>query len=181
MNGRMTALVGLCLGAILAIEVYRAIKTRSGRHLAFALVVLVAFSIFLHQLFGFPFPSQIVAKGGNSDLAVAVALFICMLLGMGAQFIHGHFIVPRAERKPFDIGLFVAPVFASPIVFIPLLAALQNADIDLTNLTIPRMMVFLVAFQNGFFWKDFFDKRRRELLDPAETRTASDFRSQQST
>ncbi len=43
-----------------------------------------------------------------------------------------------------------------------LLAALQNADVDLENLTAPRMIVFLVAFENGFFWKEYFDHRRKD-------------------
>jgi hypothetical protein len=164
----MTIIVEICLGVILAIESYRAVKTKNARHFAFACVSIIAFSIFLNLLFGFPKAKAIVAKGASSDLAVATALFICMLLGMAAQFLYSYFVLPRADRRPFDLGLFVAPVFASPIVFIPLLAALQNADIDLTALTIPRMMVFLVAFQNGFFWKDFFDRRRKELFGPAE-------------
>ena len=88
-----------------------------------------------------------------------------MLLGMLAQYGYNYFVTPKSDRKAFDLGVFIAPVFASPVVFIPLLAALQNADIDLTALTIPRMMVFLVAFQNGFFWKDFFDRQRQTLLN----------------
>jgi len=165
MNGWMTAIVGLCLTVTLVLVLYRAIKTGNWRNLAFACIAVAAFSIFLHELFGFPTQSKAVAKGGGSDLPVAVALFICMLLGMAAQFLYSHFVVPASERKPFDFGLFIAPIFASPVVFIPLLAAFQNNDIDLTTLTIPRMMVFLVAFQNGFFWKDFFDRQRRELFE----------------
>jgi hypothetical protein len=85
-----------------------------------------------------------------------------MLLGMAAQYGYNRFEQPKAERKAFDFGLFIAPIFASPIIFIPLLAALQNADLDLTRLTTPKMMVFFVAFENGFFWKEYFDHRRLE-------------------
>jgi hypothetical protein len=166
MNTWMTALVGLCLGMMLALAIYRAVKEGSWRNFAAGCLALVAISLFLHVVFGFPTPSKTISKAASSDLAVATALFVCMVLGMAAQFIYNYLVVPKAQRKPFDLGLFVAPIFASPIVFIPLVAALQNADIDLTTLTIPRMMVFLVAFQNGFFWKDFFDRQQRELFGP---------------
>ena len=44
-------------------------------------------------------------------------------------------------------------------MFIPLLAALQNTVDNLQNLTAVKMMVFFVAFENGFFWKEYFDHR----------------------
>jgi hypothetical protein len=47
------------------------------------------------------------------------------------------------------------------MVFIPLLAAVQGADLRLEELTAPRMMIFFVAFQNGFFWKNFFDQKQK--------------------
>jgi hypothetical protein len=63
----------------------------------------------------------------------------------------------------FDFGMFVAPVFASPIVFIPLLAALQNtpAITGTQGFSAVNLMVFFVAFENGFFWKEYFDHRRK--------------------
>jgi hypothetical protein len=54
------------------------------------------------------------------------------------------------------------PVLASPIVFIPLLASLQNADPDLSRIDVPGFMIFVVAFENGFFWKEYFDNRKRK-------------------
>ena len=54
-------------------------------------------------------------------------------------------------------------MFAAPIILIPLLAAFQGADIDLAKLTTPRIMMFCVAFQNGFFWKEFFDRKQKEV------------------
>ena len=91
-----------------------------------------------------------------------IILYLCMLLGMAAQYAHNRFFLPKAQRPEFDFGLFLAPIFASPIIFIPLLAAMQNAEVDLAQLTVPKMMVFFVAFENGFFWKEYFDHRRQE-------------------
>jgi hypothetical protein len=30
-------------------------------------------------------------------------------------------------------------------------------------LTFPRMMIFFIAFQNGFFWKEQFDQKRKDF------------------
>jgi hypothetical protein len=122
----------------------------------------VAFSIFLNRWFGFPFASPLVTKAAD-DLLLAGAMAICMIAGMFAQYLYRHFESPVRYRHKWDWGCFIAPVFASPIVFIPLVAAFQNSDIDLTSdrLTLPRLMIFLVAFENGFFWKEYFDRRRK--------------------
>lgn len=158
----MTALVATSILVLLILSVVRAFKTKNLRLLLLEVLAILGFAGLLNVLFEFPAPTTTVAKSPSSDLAVATALFVSMFLGMLAQFLYNHFAAPEKERKSFDWGLFVAPLFASPIVFIPLLAAMQNADIDLTRLTAPRLMVFLVAFQNGFFWKEFFDKKRKE-------------------
>jgi hypothetical protein len=50
------------------------------------------------------------------------------------------------------------PILASPIVFIPLASAYQGAAQG-TDFTVPDLIVILVAFQNGFFWKMVFDKQ----------------------
>jgi hypothetical protein len=57
------------------------------------------------------------------------------------------------------------PMLASPLVFIPLLGAFQNAPVDLMSLTLPKFMVFFVAFQNGFFWKEVVDNFRKKQLE----------------
>jgi hypothetical protein len=49
-------------------------------------------------------------------------------------------------------------MFTSPLVFAPLWSAFQDAGMTLTSL---KYGVFVVAFENGFFWKEFFDNRRQ--------------------
>jgi len=138
----------------------RGYKTGEWRLTAFALSAIVVFAFFLNRIFGYPFSPTVVAKGPRNDLILAAALYICMVAGMLCQFLYRRFGLPQGKRGDWDLGLFLAPLFASPVVFIPLLAAFSNADIRLENLSVPRLMVFLVAFQNGFFWKDFFDHIR---------------------
>src|SRR5258708_2153055 len=123
----MTILVIFSLVTLLVLAGMRASNTKNLRLLIVETLPILGFGAFLHVLFGFPIPKSTVAKSPSSDLAVGVALFVWMALGMLAQFLYNHFAVPEEERKSFDWGLFVAPLFASPIIFIPLLAALQNA------------------------------------------------------
>ena len=158
----MNATLTTCLAVLLLICAVKAWLSRSFRPLFVEVVSLFAIAIFLNRLFGFPYV-VIVAKSEENDFAVTAALFICMVLGMLAQFFYHHFSTPGSERTPFDLGLFVAPFFAAPIVFLPLLAAFQQVNIDISRLTTPKLMVFLVAFQNGFFWKDFFDGQKRHV------------------
>lgn len=131
--------------------------------LSVELAALSAFAWFLHVSFNFPFGADLTAKGPN-DVWLAVSLGICMVLGMAARFFYAHFEQPKRKRaRKIDWGLFVAPVFASPIIFLPLLAAFQSVDIDLAKLTVPKLMIFFVAFENGFFWKAHFDSRQHEV------------------
>lgn len=140
---------------------------RDGEWTRFALegTGLALFAGLLYWLFGFPFPTtDAVPKGPTDDIVLGVALFVSMLLGMLGQVLYRHFSLPAStrRRRRIDWGRFLAPVCASPIVFMPLMVALQNANIDLQALTAPRMMIFLVAFQNGFFWKEHFDRQRAD-------------------
>jgi hypothetical protein len=102
--------------------------------------------------------SQGVTTRGSqpADFGAVIVLYFCMVLGMLAQCGFRRF-----ERPTDSSGWreFLAPIFASPIVFIPLLGVVQNTDLDLRSLAAARYVIFFVAFENGFFWKDYFDHR----------------------
>jgi hypothetical protein len=88
---------------------------------------------------------------------------------MLAQHAYARLSKPRRRRRRrFDLGTFLAPIFASPIVFIPLLATIQAAGVDLYRVNGARFMLFLVAFENGFFWKVIFDQRREMKTEEKE-------------
>ena len=162
MSSLMTLLLSLSLVALAATAIYRFIQTKNRRPLLAQMLALLLVFAFLRALFDFPAPPPASKGEGQQEMYLIIVLYACMLLGMLAQYGYGRFSLPRKKCKPFDLGLFFAPVFTSPIIFIPLLAALQNAEIDLTRLDAPRFMAFLVAFENGFFWKEYFDHRREE-------------------
>ncbi len=164
MSALMTSLTALSLLVLAMLAIIRFVKSKKIRSFILQISALVLTTVFLNALFDFPAiaPSATGKGEPGQDVYLVIVLYICMLLGMAAQYAYTRFEQPKADRKEFDFGLFLAPIFASPIIFIPLLAALQNADLGLARLTVPKMMVFFVAFENGFFWKEYFDHRRLE-------------------
>jgi hypothetical protein len=165
MDGRLNLVISFCVVGIIALSARWARKTGEWRSFWIGLLALVIFVVFLNRSFGFPFASSVVEKAGDHELLLAGAMGLCMIGGMFAQYLYRYFERPLRHRQKWDWGCFVAPMFASPIVFIPLAAAFQNVDIDLTNpnLKLPQLMVFLVAFENGFFWKEHYDQKRKQL------------------
>jgi hypothetical protein len=165
----LTALVVLAMVALLIASARNALRTSDWQPFAVNATILALFVVFLHFLVGFPEPAkEITGKGSPSeDLALVAVLAVCMVVGMLAQTLYQHFSLPRKIRihRKLDWGTFFAPVCAAPIVFIPLMVALQNASIDLHQMTIPRMLILFVAFQNGFFWKEHFDRKRKDLQE----------------
>lgn len=160
MQGLSTLLVGISLLALTFMAIYRLLKQKNWRIFLLHLSALIVCYWLLNAYFDFPNPAP--TPRGENDTSLVFVLYCWMLLGMLAQYIYRRFESAEKRQKKFDIYLFFAPIFASPIIFIPLLAALQNANIDLTRLETPQIMVFLVAFENGFFWKEYFDHRRSE-------------------
>ena len=164
MDNRLSSILLVCFVGLTVVMARWARKTDEWRPFWMSLVPLVGYGIFLNRWFGFPFEAKIADKGGH-DLVLAGALAICMTVGMFAQYLYRHFERPERNRTKWDWGCFIAPIFASPIIFIPLAAAFQNADVDLAKepMTLPRLMIFLEAFENGFFWKEYFDRKRKEV------------------
>ncbi len=164
-----TAVILMCVSfcGLLFISVYRFLKFKDKRNFIAQLLILsLSFGVLFYLFYE---SGGLVGMGNDennenndTDIYFVIVLYLCMLLGMLAQYGHTRYSRPKRRRRKFDLGVFFAPVCASPIVFIPLLAALQNADIDLMKLTAAKMMVFFVAFENGFFWKDYFDNRQKE-------------------
>ncbi len=111
-------------------------------------------------------PDEPVVKGSESTtIFYVIPLYLSMIFGMFASAAYNHFHLSKIKRKKFDFGTFWQPFFASPIIFLPLLSAFQNIDLDLVNITIANIMILIVSFENGFFWKEHFDNRLKELKD----------------
>jgi hypothetical protein len=149
--------------SMLALAVVSAIwahRIGTWRPLLFAIIGLGVFTLFLNRLFGFP--TTTVSSMGFEDVALWTALYLCMLAGMFAQYAYRHFDRAKRKRLKWDWGLFLAPAFASPLVFIPLATSYSSLGLDFSGPNAAKFMIYLVAFQNGFFWKEYFDLKRRE-------------------
>src|SRR5579864_6330500 len=84
-----------------------------------AIIVLALYLVLLHFAFGFPALSTDFAKGPETDVRpLVLALFLCMLLGMGAEYLY-HYLDSKPEQRKFDWGSFVKPFLVSPLVFVP--------------------------------------------------------------
>ena len=86
--------------------------------------------------------------------------YLSMVFGMVAQYYYKQ--AQRGDKTfTFEPLEFLMPIFASPIVFIPLLTI--TSDMAFSGaFSKSKLMVYLVAFQNGFFWKSFFGQRQKQ-------------------
>jgi len=163
-SGFMFLITNLSLLGLFAICVYYFLRSKNIRRFLLQLLILV--SSFMALCFLFYTPEKLTARGNSAnDIYFVIVLYFFMLLGMLAQYLYTRLEQPKKERQKFEWGLFLAPIFASPIVFIPLLSALQNANIDLSHLNTTKMMVFFVAFENGFLWKEYFAHPRQLIRE----------------
>jgi hypothetical protein len=64
-----------------------------------------------------------------------------------------------------DWSGFAKPFFASPIVFLPLVSATQRSMTGMEIFEMGDLMLLLVAFQNGFFWKMVFDRQQQQAAE----------------
>jgi len=124
------------------------------------IAALALYLVILHFAFGFPESAESLAKGGGEiDVRpLVLALYVSMLLGMGSEYLY-HYLDSSPSTRVFDWGSFVKPFLISPLVFVPLAASLQNARVDLSHFDIPVLMLFLVAFENGFLWRGYFSRK----------------------
>jgi hypothetical protein len=151
----------LSLGGLLVLIVRNFLLWRRVGEGLFHISLLVACGgayIFLFQT-----GPQVQPKSDQpSQWAFLVVLYACTVIGMLSNYLYNRFAAAQESRRPFDFWNFVAPVFLSPVVFCPLYNAFVSAGVDLGTFSASKLMIFFVAFEQGFFWKDFLESRDRE-------------------
>jgi hypothetical protein len=141
--------------SLLVLDLAYRVFRRGSRLLPTALVVLAAGWV-VYALA----PDAMQTRGATDEIVAIVICYASMVLGMMAEY--GYAQAERGNKKiEFDLMSFLMPIFASPIVFIPLLTLTSEVALG-GAFTRPKLMVYLVAFQNGFFWKSFFEQRCAE-------------------
>jgi len=140
--------------ALITSLVYRLLSRGQAHKIASAVVLAAVLAIVLLIV-----PSRVNSRGPVEEVASVVFCYVCMVLGMMAEY--GYAQAERGRKKlKFELLPFLMPVFASPIVFIPLLTLITDQSFSGGAFTRAKLMVYFVAFQNGFFWKSFFEQRR---------------------
>lgn len=128
-------------------------------------------AVLLWWIYVATFPTAIGSRG-DAETAALVVSYVAMVLGMAA-----HYVYAKAEAGETTLRIewmpFLMPILASPIVFIPLVTIAGEVGTDGSLFSRARLMVYLVAFQNGFFWKHFFDQRRHAISTPPVLRPDS--------
>ena len=153
-----TAVLSVCFMALIVISIYTFLRERNPTGLAVHLILIGSLAMLLNHLFGFP--GHLVSRASDDqETHRLIVLFLAVLSGMIAQHAYCYLEQPRARRKNLRPAVLLAPLFLSPIVFIPVLVAFQNAGVDYEVSVSARLMLFLVAFENGFFWKEFIEHR----------------------
>jgi hypothetical protein len=146
----MLSLAGLLAGLIVS-DIWR---RRPRRVWPTAVMLVVSVGVYV-----FAFREEVESKGAVDEGIAVVLSYVAMLLGMVAAYFYAQ--AERGRRRfRWEPMTFMMPIFASPIVFIPLLEIIDVSDGG--AFTKAKLMVYLVAFQNGFFWKGFFEKKRTE-------------------
>jgi len=165
-----TIITAVCFFLLLCLALWSQYRAPKWSTLSLNLLGLALYVLLLHSLFGFPSLEELQSKGGegNQFLVLALAMYACMLVGMAAEYLYHYFDGPSPVAKKFDIGTFLKPFLISPLVFVPLAASLQSANLDLSHFDAPRLMVFLVAFENGFLWRGYFSRKLSESAKGAE-------------
>jgi preprotein translocase subunit SecG len=152
--------------ALLVVELAYRVFTKRGGLLPRTLVILAGGWV-VYALA----PKAVQTRGSSDEIVAIVFCYFSMVLGMMAEY--GYVQAERGNKKfEFDLMSFLMPIFASPIVFIPLLTLTSEVAIG-GAFTRPKLMVYLVAFQNGFFWKSFFEQRRAEAAVAARSEPAA--------
>ena len=136
-------------------------KTKTIKSLLIKLIVIVGYSFFLNKLICQN--NVLISKGGSHNhFLYLFLLYISMIFGMFCQFWYKKYSLPKKERKKLDYATFIRPIFISPLIFMPIMSAFNNIKLDLSNITNGNIMTLFIAFQNGFFWKEILDNRKKD-------------------
>jgi hypothetical protein len=139
----------LCSVAYVVIVTADAIRRRLLRRWLWQMLIWIGALAFV--LFYFQAQGGRVAFGGNHSHVGAIGvIFVATVFGVAA-----HYLYYLEKITDFDWFSLVKPLLIAPIVILPLVGSLQqNATIE----TMQIVMLGLVAFQNGFFWRAVFEK-----------------------
>ena len=151
--GPLDGLLLLSSTGAAAVVLYLALRTRRPRVIVLTLLIVAVSAWIVYSA-----APATAGTRGDGDTATLIISYVAMILGMTAHTLYAEAEKAR-KRLRFRWLPFLMPILASPIVFIPLVSIAGEVPAVGGAFTQAKVMVYLVAFQNGFFWKHFFDQR----------------------
>jgi hypothetical protein len=158
-----SSLVLASLLAAAAVVVFKLFRGGNRALFIVQLIVLLTAGLFFQWILGFHWSTAYTARGTVEESSLFVVwLYLSMLSGMAANSAYEHLGPHATPGTHPQWGTLLAPALVSPIVFLPLAASFDASSSTIgTGHRAPHLMLLLVAFQNGFFWQDFFRRRTR--------------------
>ena len=152
-----TIILAIAVLALCLLSIQRFLKNRNTTLLAVNLAIIIVAGgvlVFSFDLLSF----GLVGRGRDSDdvlleIALIVLMFLAMLLGMGAAYLYARLSSPLVA----SYGDIWTDIVANPDKTVG-----------------AKLMIFLVAFENGFFWKVIFDRRAKSHQGTAPEPGAAD-------
>lgn len=161
--GYLVVIVSALFLAFLAIRNRK--ENRAPTKLGIQLLCITLYFVVLVHFFGLR--GSLVAKGADESnrFWVAIAsLYVLTTLGIVAESLYSRLDDSRLDKarsrrqRKTEWGSTIKPILISPMLLIPTVAAFQNANIDLTRLGFPWLMIMLTAFEKGFLWRSYLAK-----------------------
>lgn len=121
------------------------------------LILLIAYG--LHRWFGYLNPIEIKGSYSISEKWTIIGLYISTILGIIAQHISVQIkgLNDRGKQRKIKWMPIVKPLAVSPIIFLAVLNQLTKMGAQNNTLT-AVITQFILAFQNGFFWKSVIEQ-----------------------
>ena len=151
MSPIMTYLLMIFLGLFGLFIVVELIRIRAVKRFVIQAVVLVLAIVLLKATTGFP--AARTAFGGVSPILAISIMFVCTPIGIAAHYLF-------YTKGQFSWQAFLKPLVITPIVLLPLIGSVQGTS-DLEPIQL--ISFALLAFQNGFFWKEVFAHAKAKI------------------
>ena len=157
----ITHILRFVIACYVVIIIADLIISRALKRCLIEIALLIAVVIILNVATGFPTPIE--GFGGGPILAFII-MFGCTVSGMAAQYAF-------YQNKKFSWGSFLRPLVISPLILLPLVGTMNGIK---TFDTIQLISFGMLSFQNGFFWKEVFEKVRKDITPQNENNPKPD-------
>lgn len=151
MSPTITYLLIVFLGLFSLFIVIEFVLSRAVKIFIIQASILLAVILFLNVTTGFP--AIRVAFGGVTPIVTIGIMFVFTLLGIAGHYFYN-------LKGKFVWRTFLKPLIISPIVLLPLIGSVQKSS----GVEPIQIVSFgILAFQNGFFWKEVLEHAKRQV------------------